>query len=1486
MTFSRTVYAAIYAGALAIAMCAAPAASAQVLQNHVPRAVRESRRLGPLAETANLNLAIGLPLRNSEELDRVVAQISDPRSAGYRQYLSASEFAERFGPTQEDYDRLIGYLEQKGFVVTGKHANRMILDVTGSVGAINKTLHISLTAFDHPARGRFFAPDRDPSLDNEIQVLDIAGLDNFVLPAPMDLKSIPLASAIPFVSGSGPSGLFVGNDFRAAYAPGVTLTGAGQTIGLVEFDGFYAADVVSNFKQAGLTPVSVQTVLLDGFNGSPGSANIEVILDIVMAGYMAPGAKVIVYEGNYPNDVLNRMATDNIAKQLSCSWGYGINSTTEQIFKQMIAQGQSFFTASGDSGAYSGGVMPPADDPNVTSVGGSALSTTGPGGTWLAESALNGSGGGVSTTYAIPSYQQSMNMAAHGGSNSMRNLPDVALTGAVQMYLIYNNGQQTAVGGTSAATPLWGAFTALANQQAAANGKPVIGFLNPAIYAIGNGSGYGAALHDITTGSNGFSAIAGFDLATGWGTPSGQPLINDLSSMSSPSFTLSATPNPASVQAGSSATSSIQVTAQNGFSAAVSLSLAGLPAGVTGTFGAFNAGASILTLAAASAAVPGNYTISVQGVSGALTSSVQLALAVTGTPGFSLKSSVAAVSVVQGATGTASITVSPVNGFTAAVALTVSGLPSGVTASFSPASTTAASALSLVASSSAAAGTANLTVTGKSGTLSATVAIALTVTVPPAFSLTASAPTLSVAQGSSAASTITVVVKTGFSGKVELTASGLPAGVSASFNPASTATTSVATFSATSAATLGTGAVTVTGASGTSSTSVTLSLTVKPGPSFTLAAAPAVLSVTQGGTGTSVVTVTPLNGFTGAAALAIGALPAGVTASFTPASTASTSTLKLTASTAALLGPATVTITATSGAISSQASIALTVAAAPSFKLSSGVANLNVAPGGAGTAAITVLPQAGFSGAVALTATGLPTGVTASFTPASTTTTSSLKLTATAGAAVKVSQFTINGTSGSLSASVAITVTVTPPPDFAILLAPASLRVVPGGKGSTAISLAPLNGFTGTVTMSASGLPAGITASFTALNSGLILGVFTVGGSAIAGTSQVTLTASAGSMAHAVVLILTIVAPSAGSATVDLSPSYNVPASAIDNLPFTTGGLDALGRSYSGVLLGASQSIGGTLFGLGPMGLPDAVSGQAITLPAGQFTALKILATGVNGNQPGQTFTVTYTDGTTAAFTQSLSDWYTPQNYPGESQALATYYRDNSTGTTDGRAFYLYGYSFNLNGAKTVRSIALPPNRNVVALAITLTGGANVTPAAQVDLSKAFNGVGITSDGKPFSGGLDGIGNAYSGSLVKGALAANNVLFQPAAPDQSNVVSGAAAITLPAGKYSSLLLLATAVNGAQLSQQFKVIYSDGTSATFTQSLSDWFVPNNFAGELTALAMPYRNAANGTKDNRPFALYTYTFSLNNTKTVSSVTLPSNTNVKVFAIDLKP
>lgn len=510
-------------------------------KGHVPAAVATAARVERLPRNMVLKLAIGLPLRAPQELDAFLEQLGDPSSPNYRQYLTPEQFTERFGPTAEEYQAVIDFAQENGLRVAARHSNRMLLDVAGTAEEVENAFHVTMNVYQNAARGRFYAPDREPVLDAPAAVQDISGLDNFTRPRAMEMHAEPLNRSGKVFTGSGPGGLLTGNDFRAAYAPGVTLTGAGQTVGLVEFDGFYAADVAANFAQSGVAPVPVETVLLNGVDGSAGQLNTEVTLDIMMAAYMAPGlSKILVYEGDNPNDILNRMATDNSAKQLSSSWGFPIDATSEQIFKQFIAQGQSFLQASGDGGAYNGPVMAPADHPYVTSVGGTSLTTAGSGGPWQAESAWRGSGGGISTTYPIPTYQQSLNLGANGGSGSMRNIPDVALTADVQIFLIQNNGQAVAVGGTSAATPLWAGYVALANQQAAANGKASVGFLNPLLYAIGRTSSVSSDLHDILGGNNnGFAAVSGYDLATGWGSPEGQHLIDDLvGAMNPPSVAL------------------------------------------------------------------------------------------------------------------------------------------------------------------------------------------------------------------------------------------------------------------------------------------------------------------------------------------------------------------------------------------------------------------------------------------------------------------------------------------------------------------------------------------------------------------------------------------------------------------------------------------------------------------------------------------------------------------------------------------------------------------------------------------------------------------------------------------------------------------------------------------------------------------------------------------------------------------------------------
>ena len=257
------------------------------------------------------------------------------------------------------------------------------------------------------------------------------------------------------------------------------MTGAGQTVGLLQFDGYLASDIVAYETAAGLPNVPLTNVLLDGFSGSPTpfGGSVEVCLDIEMAISMAPGLdRVIVYEaGPYGNwhDILNQMATDNLARQLSCSWytpGGAHDPVADQIFQQMATQGQSFYNASGDYNSYFGLIDFPGDSPYITQVGGTQLTTSGTGGPWASETVWNrgngiGSGGGVSTQYPIPSWQAAVNMANNFGSTNMRNTPDVALT--ADGVDVRSGGGDVTVGGTSCAAPLWAGFTALINQQAA-----------------------------------------------------------------------------------------------------------------------------------------------------------------------------------------------------------------------------------------------------------------------------------------------------------------------------------------------------------------------------------------------------------------------------------------------------------------------------------------------------------------------------------------------------------------------------------------------------------------------------------------------------------------------------------------------------------------------------------------------------------------------------------------------------------------------------------------------------------------------------------------------------------------------------------------------------------------------------------------------------------------------------------------------------------
>ncbi len=528
-----------------------------MLAPHLPRAVANGNAAvtGAVDPKQRLKLAIHLPLRNQAELTQLLHYLYDPKGPNFHKYLSVSEFTKRFAVTARDYNTVITWAKANGLSVTAKTPNRRLLAVEGSVATINRAFHVKVNYYRRAADARtFYSPDREPTVVGlSVPLLQITGMNNYVLPQSM-LRRRAVAGAIEPVSatGSGPAGEYLPSDMRAAYYGNGPLTGAGQTIGIFSFDGYLASDLQLYYSKTGMSSnVPIKNVLVGGFNGactgvnSPTSSSCddgEQVLDIVNAIGMAPGIKqILFYEGSSNTEILNQMATDNVAKVLSSSWGWNPAdaASDDPIFQEFAAQGQSFLSASGDDGAFDSSTYYfPGVDPYITQVGGTQLTTAGPRGAWSAETAWPQSGGGYDSGTPIPSWQQLPGVinSSNMGSTTLRNSPDVAAEANFDNPTVVNGSFVTGYGGTSFATPRWAGFLALVNQQSVANGKGTVGFINPALYNLGISSSYSGALHDITSGSNppaagdggGFSAVAGYDLVTGWGSPAGVGLIGQL----------------------------------------------------------------------------------------------------------------------------------------------------------------------------------------------------------------------------------------------------------------------------------------------------------------------------------------------------------------------------------------------------------------------------------------------------------------------------------------------------------------------------------------------------------------------------------------------------------------------------------------------------------------------------------------------------------------------------------------------------------------------------------------------------------------------------------------------------------------------------------------------------------------------------------------------------------------------------------------------
>src|SRR5256884_194052 len=420
---------------------------------------------------------------------------------------------------------------------------------------------------------------------------------------------------------------------------------------------------------------------------------------------------------------------------------------------------------------------------------------------------------------------------------------------------------------------------------------------------------------------------------------------------------------------------------------------------------------------------------------------------------YSLSLGPAALTIVQGATGTATVTITRSN-FTGAVTLSLGGAPTGVTGSFNPAAPTGSSAtLTVSVGAAVAPGVYNLTVAGTATAGNHSTPLTLTLSAATDCAMALIPAALTVAQAANGTATVTIT-RTNFTSAVTLSLGGAPAGVTGSFNPAApTGTTSALTVSVGAAGAAGGYDVTVNGTRGPAHRSTPITRTVSAAPDYTLSLPPTALTIGQGATGNTTVTITRTN-FTGAVTLSLGNAPAGVTGSFNPAApTGTSSTLTVSVGAAAAAGVYNLTVDGTATTGNRSTPLTLTVSAAPDYSMSLAPATLTIVQGATGTSTVTIT-RTNFTGAVTLTLGYAPTGVTGAFNPAAPTGTSSA-LTVSVGAAVApgVYNLTVNGTGAPGNRSTPLTLTVSAAPDYALSLTPAALTIAQATNGTATVTI-------------------------------------------------------------------------------------------------------------------------------------------------------------------------------------------------------------------------------------------------------------------------------------------------------------------------------------------------------------------------------------------------------------------------------------------------
>jgi subtilase family serine protease len=498
-----------------------------------------------------------IALQNQSALDQLSADQQNPNAPAYHHWLAPGEFTNRFGPTQDQLAQVTNWLASQGFTVTSISATERAVWFTGSASLAARAFDVRLVA---ASDGKHFGNLDGPAIPAQLAGLieSVQGLDN--LHARTGNPSRPAVLVSKTKHAFGPPDLYAFYDENTLFGDNVNGTGA-DCIALIEFADYDDASIEAFDNFFGLPAPELTTVTIDGAGSFDSSAQIETLFDIEYSHAAAPETPINVYvagtEASSADiallDTLQRAVTDDACGSISLSISIcpgedaSLAQSADGIYQQAATQGQTVFSAAGDDGAAAvvfnakkgcvasnkQGVIETAASPNITSVGGTqvkpkydkatGIAIAGSAAETVWQESVGAGGGGASQVFGKPAYQNGLTPI-----DNARDLPDISLLAAAKTpgYVFGYQGKLfCCAGGTSFASPYWAGITALMEQLNGGGNNGRLGPLNPELYSLASSDAAVNGIRDVTKGNNGFhgakgyKATAGYDQASGWGTP-------------------------------------------------------------------------------------------------------------------------------------------------------------------------------------------------------------------------------------------------------------------------------------------------------------------------------------------------------------------------------------------------------------------------------------------------------------------------------------------------------------------------------------------------------------------------------------------------------------------------------------------------------------------------------------------------------------------------------------------------------------------------------------------------------------------------------------------------------------------------------------------------------------------------------------------------------------------------------------------------------